>query len=72
MWTKAKCLGALGDLPESFTCDVTFKLPIFLPSEVEFIAKFDNRDEQVDFGVYDPATPKANLIGKITQAQAKK
>ena len=72
MWTKAKCLGALGDLPESFTCDVTFKLPIFLPSEVEFIAKFDNRDEQVDFGVYDPTTPKANLIGKITQAQAKK
>ena len=71
MWTKAKCLGALGDLPESFTCDVTFKLPIFLPSEVEFIAKFDNRDEEVDFGVYDSATPKANLIGKIIQAQAK-
>ena len=72
MWTKAKCLGALGDLPERFTCNVTFKLPIFLPSEVEFIAKFDNRDEQVDFGVYDVNTPKANLIGQLVDVDGKK
>lgn len=71
MWTKAKCLGALGDLPERFTCNVTFKLPIFLPSEVEFIAKFDNRDEQVDFGVYDVSTPKAHLIGRLADVETK-
>ena len=70
MWTKAKCLGALGDLPEKFTCHVTFKMPIFLPSEVEFIAKFDNRDEQVDFGVYDASSPKANLIGQLIEVDA--
>ena len=67
MWTKAKCLGAVGDLPEKFTWDVSFKLPIFLPSEVEFIAKFDNRDEKIDFGVYDVKTPKAHLLGEIIE-----
>lgn len=65
MWTKAKCLAELGDLPTAFRCDVSFKLPIFLPSEVEFIAKYDNRDEDIDFGVYDAATPKPHVLGKL-------
>lgn len=66
MWTKAKCLAQLGDLPDQFYCDVSFKLPVFLPSEVEFIVKYDNRDERIDFGVYDSNTPKPHVIGKIT------
>ncbi|MFW2177062.1 MULTISPECIES: MaoC/PaaZ C-terminal domain-containing protein [unclassified Moraxella] len=67
MWTKAKCLASLGDLLTAFRCDVSFKLPIFLPSEVEFIAKYDNRDEQIDFGVYDVNSPKPHLIGQVVQ-----
>lgn len=65
MWTKAKCLAELGELPEAFQCDVSFKLPIFLPSEVEFIAKYDNRDEDIEFGVYDATTPKPHVLGKL-------
>lgn len=67
MWTKAKCLAQLGELPASFRCDVSFKLPVFLPSEVEFIAKYDNRDEQIDFGVYDVKSPKPHVLGCVTQ-----
>jgi acyl dehydratase len=37
MWTKARCLAALeGQLPDSFTVDVSFKLPVYLPSKVDF------------------------------------
>jgi acyl dehydratase len=37
MWTKARCLAALeGELPDSYTIEVRFKLPIFLPSKVTF------------------------------------
>lgn len=66
MWTKAKCLADMGELPSAFCCEVSFKLPVFLPSEVEFIAKFDNRDEHIDFGVYDVNTPKPHVLGKLT------
>lgn len=65
MWTKAKCLAELGELPNAFTCQVVFKLPIFLPSEVEFIAKYDNRDEGIEFGVYDATTPKPHVLGSV-------
>ncbi|MFB9906769.1 MaoC/PaaZ C-terminal domain-containing protein [Allokutzneria oryzae] len=37
MWTKAHCLAAFsGRLPDAFTVDVRFKLPVLLPSSVEF------------------------------------
>jgi acyl dehydratase len=37
MWTKARCLAALeGKLPDKMAVDVTFKLPVFLPSKVAF------------------------------------
>ena len=39
MWSKAKCLALMGDLPDAYTTDVSFKLPIFLPAEVELIAE---------------------------------
>src|SRR6201986_2915038 len=42
MWTKARCLGALqAHLPDSFTVEVAFKKPIFLPGEVEFCEATD-------------------------------
>src|SRR3954447_22969969 len=37
MWTKARCLAALeGQLPDSISVDVSFKLPVYLPSKVDF------------------------------------
>jgi hypothetical protein len=37
MWAKARCLAALeGRLPDRYTVDVTFKLPVPLPSTVAF------------------------------------
>lgn len=66
MWTKAKCLAQLGELPKAFSCDVDFKLPIFLPSEVEFIAQYDNADRHIQFGVYDVNSPKPHVIGSVT------
>src|SRR5919197_1709206 len=37
MWTKARCLAALeGELPESYTAEVRFKLPLYLPARVAF------------------------------------
>lgn len=71
MWTKAKCLAHMGNLPTKFRADVSFKLPIFLPSEVEFIAQYDNRDEDIEFGVYDVNAPKPHVIGKVTDLTVK-
>jgi hypothetical protein len=37
MWTKARCLAELApQLPDSFTAEVAFKKPIFLPATVAF------------------------------------
>ncbi|WP_246382540.1 MaoC/PaaZ C-terminal domain-containing protein [Micromonospora jinlongensis] len=37
MWSKARCLAALGNrLPDAYTVEVTFKLPVPLPSTVSF------------------------------------
>lgn len=71
MWTKAKCLAHMGELPKAFRAEVSFKLPIFLPSEVEFIAEYDNRDENIDFGVYDVNSPKPHLLGKVMDLTVK-
>ena len=37
MWSKARCLAALeGRLPDAYTVEVAFKLPVPLPSTVNF------------------------------------
>ena len=37
MWVKARCLAELeSTLPDAFTVDVRFKLPLFLPAQVAF------------------------------------
>ncbi len=39
MWTKARCLAAFeGRLPDAYTVDVAFKLPVLLPAKVGFAA----------------------------------
>ncbi len=68
MWSKAKCL-SLMDLPEAYTVDVTFKLPIYLPSEVELIGDTMEKLAATGksmFDLYSAADDKPHLAGKIT------
>lgn len=69
MWSKAKCLAMMGELPESCTVEVSFKLPIFLPSEVELIAepiaKLEEPDDVCVFGLYSAKNDKPHLAGVV-------
>ncbi|MDG4790746.1 MaoC/PaaZ C-terminal domain-containing protein [Micromonospora sp. WMMD1102] len=62
MWSKARCLAALeGRLPEAYTVDVAFKLPVPLPSTVAFSASRGR-----SFGLHDPARGRPYLLGEVT------
>ncbi|SMC95383.1 MaoC like domain-containing protein [Kibdelosporangium aridum] len=65
MWTKARCLAAFeGRLPEAYTVDVKFKLPVLLPAKVGFAT---NRAEGTwTFDLFDARTGKPHLTGEIT------
>lgn len=69
MWSKAKCLALMGELPEACSAEVSFKLPIFLPSEVELIgepiAKLEKVDDKCVFGLYSAKNDKPHLSGVI-------
>ncbi|WP_247674768.1 MaoC/PaaZ C-terminal domain-containing protein [Micromonospora sp. C51] len=63
MWSKARCLAALESrLPEAYTVDVAFKLPVPLPGTVAFSATA--RDPGWDFGLYD-RRGRPHLAGTI-------
>ena len=59
----------MGDLPDSCTAQVAFKLPIFLPSEVELIAepiaKLEDIDDKCVFGLYSAKNTKPHLAGVV-------
>jgi hypothetical protein len=62
MWSKARCLAALeGRLPEAYTVDVSFKLPIFMPSTVAFAAT-----PSWTFTLNDAKSGKPHLAGTVT------
>jgi acyl dehydratase len=65
MWTKARCLAALGPrLPDAFTVEVAFKKPILLPGKVEFCeADGPGAAFNVSFGVRDPRKGSSHLDG---------
>ncbi|WP_019673052.1 MaoC/PaaZ C-terminal domain-containing protein [Psychrobacter lutiphocae] len=67
MWSKAKCLSFM-DLPEAYTVNVSFKLPILLPSEVELIGqnlrKLDESNS-IHFDLYSAKNDKPHLAGEI-------
>ena len=65
MWTKARCLAALGArLPDAFTVEVAFKKPILLPGEVQFCeAAGPGEAFTVQFGVRDPRKGGSHLEG---------
>jgi acyl dehydratase len=61
MWTKARCLAALeGRLPEAYTADVRFKLPLRIPGRVAF--SFTDGE----FAVHDARSGKPHLTGTVT------
>jgi acyl dehydratase len=67
MWSKARCLAALeGRLPAAFTVDVSFKLPILLPSTVAFTATKDSGGWQVALDSASSGQPHltATIIGR--------
>lgn len=46
MWSKARALASLS-LPDAYDADVQFKLPLFLPSNVEFLTAKDKTSTQI-------------------------
>ena len=70
MWSKAKCLALMDELPDAYTVEVSFKLPIFLPAEVELIAQpiaqLKNTGDTCDFGLYSSKNSKPHLAGVVT------
>ncbi len=62
MWSKARCLAALdGRLPDAYTADVTFKLPIALPS----VVSFSTSSTGSSFDLSDERSGKPHLVGSV-------
>ena len=67
MWSKAKSLAILSKnfkLPSAYRVDVSFKLPVFLPSTVELISDVPC-ELGIEFGVYATKGDKPHLVGSI-------
>ncbi|SCG61786.1 MaoC/PaaZ C-terminal domain-containing protein [Micromonospora coxensis] len=61
MWSKARCLAALESrLPEAYTVEVAFKLPVPLPTTVAFSAT-----PGWDFALHDARTGRPHLVGAV-------
>lgn len=66
MWTKARCLAALdGRLPDRFTVDVQFKLPVLLPAKVAFRSE-PQGSGGFQFGLSDVKSGKPHLAGVVS------
>jgi acyl dehydratase len=62
MWSKARCLAALeGRLPDAYTVDVAFKLPILLPATVAL-----RTSGAWKFSLHDAKSSKPHLAGTVT------
>lgn len=66
MWSKARCLAELEPLlpREPFRVEVSFKLPIMLPSNVQF--QYCAAGEGIEFAVKDSGGKKPHLSGTVT------
>lgn len=73
MWSKAKCLALIPELPEACRVDVAFKLPILLPAEVELLAEptsvLEQEDSSCHFALYNAKNDKPHLSGFIYNAE---
>ncbi|WP_130804723.1 MaoC family dehydratase [Acinetobacter ihumii] len=63
MWSKAKALANL-PLPEAYAADVWFKLPMYLPSKVEFLTAQDAKD--TDFLIRNEKSKKPHVSGTVS------
>ncbi|GHF57293.1 acyl dehydratase [Amycolatopsis bartoniae] len=71
MWTKARALAAFeGRLPDAYTVDVRFKLPVLLPAKVAFTSW--QTDEGWAFELWNARKPKPHLEGTITAAATRR
>jgi acyl dehydratase len=67
MWSKARCLAALeGRLPDRYTVEVGFKLPILLPSSVAFSAVAEAGGSW-SMALHDARSGKPHLSGTIAR-----
>jgi acyl dehydratase len=67
MWTKARCLAALGPgVPAAFAVSVAFRRPIVLPAQVTYAER--ERTGGVDFGVRDAKRDTPHLEGTLSSA----
>jgi len=67
MWTKARCLAALeGRLPDAYTVDVRFKLPVLLPAKVGFAAERGAAAGDWRFDLFDARSGRPHVAGTIT------
>jgi acyl dehydratase len=64
MWSKARCLAALqGHLPDAFTAEVAFKLPVRLPAKVAFASWREEGERR--FALHDARSGKPHLDGAV-------
>jgi len=64
MWSKARCLAALeGRLPDAYTVDVSFKLPILLPATVALGTT--GTADGWRFWLHDAKSGKPHLAGSV-------
>jgi MaoC like domain len=69
MWTKARCVAALGpELPAAYTVEVAFRKPIVLPATVQFAEAEGPGPGTIAFGVRDAKRDTVHLDGLITPA----
>jgi acyl dehydratase len=71
MWTKARCLAALGpqlSVRHPYTVRVAFKRPILLPATVQFAEAA--RADGIAFGVRDASRQTPHLDGEVSFATA--
>lgn len=62
MWSNAKALASLS-LPDRYETEVTFKLPIYLPSEVEFLTA--THADVTDFIIRNQNNQKPHVVGWV-------
>ena len=64
MWLKARCLAALeGHLPDALEADVSFKLPVLIPTTVSFASWRDGAGRA--FALHDRKNEKPHLTGSV-------
>lgn len=66
MWSKAKALANLS-LPDAYEADVWFKLPMYLPSKVEFLTAQAEND--TDFLIRNSKNQKPHVTGHVKAIQ---